>query len=157
MTNQNGLKAVTALWNKLDKHGKVMAWVTGACIVVTAPVGVGTVIYEAGRDAAYASVKAQTPEVVAPAPAPVVVAAPVAPAPVEVTYEMTWEEATAEMCAAVEQYRTDVAKGHMTRNGAFTEIREYSRYLASKSPMDAKTLRDNANYTFQWGARFCMN
>ena len=63
---------ITAIYAKLDNHGKRMAWIAGACVVITTPVAIGSAVYEAG----YQASRAKAPAVV---PATPVVAAPVAP------------------------------------------------------------------------------
>lgn len=66
------MNKITELYNKLDKHGKRMAWITAVCVVTTTPVAIGSAVREAIR------VAENPTRVVQVAQAPVV-EAPVAP------------------------------------------------------------------------------
>jgi len=130
---------ITAIYAKLDNHGKRMAWIAGACVVITTPVAIGSAIYEAGYQASLANAPAVVPAAPvpvapvvvaeAPAPTPVVEAPPVAP-----TYEFTYEGAKTEICEAAHQYRGDVTAGYMDTKGARYELSSYAKYLAKNSP-----------------------
>ena len=159
---------ITTLWNKQTIHGKRLFKMIAATALIAAPVGVAVELSPMAQiptSPGYVQPVEVAAAPAAPAELPIcsttptysmAPSAPCRPAPVEVAYEMTWEEATREMCEAVEQYRADVARFDMTRNEAFRMIREYAAYLASKSELDAKTLRDNGTYAFRYGARYCF-
>jgi len=123
---------------KNTKHSRI-AWVVGACVVITTPVAIGSAVYEAGYQAARAKAPAvvpATPVVAAPVviaevptPTPVVEAPPVAP-----TYEFTYEGAKTEICEAAHQYRGDMVKGYMNKKQARQELSMYAKYLGKNSP-----------------------